>query len=77
MDTSEKKPQRKIKCPQCGLSTIYSSENPHRPFCSERCRIMDLGQWADGTYRIPVNQSPDSNESNELEIPDDDSDNFQ
>ncbi|MBC7467505.1 MAG: DNA gyrase inhibitor YacG [Bdellovibrio sp.] len=42
-----------IKCPTCGLLTIYSSENPSRPFCSERCKLIDLGQWADQTYKIP------------------------
>jgi hypothetical protein len=74
METKEKKPQRKIKCPHCGLSTVYSPENPFRPFCSERCRTFDLGQWADGTYRIPIDQSA---VSNELDIPEDDIDNFQ
>jgi uncharacterized protein len=46
-----------IKCPQCGLLTFYSSENKYRPFCSERCRLIDLGQWADGTYRVPLKQT--------------------
>jgi hypothetical protein len=27
-------------------------DNPHRPFCSERCKLLDLGQWADESYRI-------------------------
>lgn len=45
---------RRIKCPHCGHLTFYSKENPSRPFCSERCRLIDLGQWADGGYRIPV-----------------------
>jgi len=27
-------------------------DNPFRPFCSERCRLMDLGKWASGEYRI-------------------------
>lgn len=42
-----------IKCPSCGLLTVYSSENPSRPFCSARCKLIDLGQWADQTYKIP------------------------
>ena len=33
----------------------YSSENAYRPFCSERCRLIDLGQWASENYRIPDN----------------------
>jgi hypothetical protein len=34
--------------------------NPDRPFCSPRCRLIDLGRWADETYRIPAgNPSPE------------------
>jgi len=33
----------------------YGSNNPSRPFCSERCRLIDLGQWASENYRIPDN----------------------
>lgn len=43
-----------IKCPQCGRLTFYSPENPSRPFCSERCKLIDLGQWASEGYRIPT-----------------------
>ncbi|HWU44582.1 MAG TPA: DNA gyrase inhibitor YacG [Bdellovibrio sp.] len=49
---------REVKCPQCGRFALYSLENPFRPFCSERCRLIDLGEWASESYRIPVqNQS--------------------
>jgi len=41
-----------IKCPQCDTPVSWKG-NPHRPFCSERCRLIDLGSWADETYRIP------------------------
>ncbi len=40
-----------IKCPQCQELSQWQG-NPHRPFCSERCRLIDLGQWADESYRI-------------------------
>jgi uncharacterized protein len=40
-------------CPTCSKETPYEG-NPHRPFCSERCRMADLGRWATGSYRIPV-----------------------
>jgi endogenous inhibitor of DNA gyrase (YacG/DUF329 family) len=40
-----------IKCPQCQKSVAWQ-DNPDRPFCSERCRLLDLGQWADESYRI-------------------------
>jgi endogenous inhibitor of DNA gyrase (YacG/DUF329 family) len=40
-----------IECPQCKKLTEWQ-DNPDRPFCSERCRLIDLGQWADESYRI-------------------------
>jgi len=48
---------RQVKCPQCGKMTVYSLENPSRPFCSERCRLIDLGAWADENYKIPTRNS--------------------
>ncbi|MBC7419585.1 MAG: DNA gyrase inhibitor YacG [Bdellovibrio sp.] len=47
---------REVKCPQCGLLAFYTPENPYRPFCSERCRLIDLGEWASGNYTIPVSK---------------------
>lgn len=44
---------RKVRCPQCKVETIYSPENEFRPFCSERCRLIDLGEWASETFRVP------------------------
>lgn len=52
---------KQIKCPQCGRFTFYSLENPARPFCSERCRLIDLGQWADESYKIPTKINTDLN----------------
>ncbi|MGB4225306.1 MAG: DNA gyrase inhibitor YacG, partial [Candidatus Dechloromonas phosphoritropha] len=45
---------RKVRCPQCGGESIWAPENPWRPFCSERCKQIDLGCWASDSYRIPV-----------------------
>ena len=42
----------KVKCPTCGRETEYSPNNPYRPFCCERCRLIDLGAWADNSYVI-------------------------
>ena len=44
---------RKVQCPRCGAETRYSPENKWRPFCSERCRMIDLGKWAAEEYRMP------------------------
>lgn len=52
---------RKLPCPLCGKAVIWSSENRWRPFCSERCKLIDLGQWASEKYRVPVAKTePDS-----------------
>jgi endogenous inhibitor of DNA gyrase (YacG/DUF329 family) len=40
-----------MKCPICHQETTWQ-DNPNRPFCSERCKLLDLGQWAEGGYRI-------------------------
>lgn len=46
-------PARKVHCPQCNAQMIWSTDNAFRPFCSERCKLIDLGQWATGAYRVP------------------------
>jgi uncharacterized protein len=40
-----------MKCPICREETSWQN-NIYRPFCSERCKMLDLGRWADGEYRI-------------------------
>lgn len=40
-----------VKCPNCGKEAEFEG-NPFRPFCSERCKIIDLGAWVDERYRI-------------------------
>ena len=47
-----------VPCPRCGAPAPYAPENPWRPFCSERCRIIDLGNWASEAYRVPVPIEP-------------------
>jgi uncharacterized protein len=41
-----------VRCPICGAATAWR-DNPQRPFCSSTCRLIDLGGWLDGRYRIP------------------------
>lgn len=43
---------RTVRCPQCGTEVVWA-ETEFRPFCSERCRLIDLGQWLDERYVIP------------------------
>ncbi|AMC35883.1 DNA gyrase inhibitor YacG [Janthinobacterium sp. B9-8] len=50
-------PTFQTKCPSCGKQHTYSTENPSRPFCSERCKLIDLGRWANEEYNIPATPS--------------------
>jgi endogenous inhibitor of DNA gyrase (YacG/DUF329 family) len=52
---------RVVKCPQCGAETKYEG-NEFRPFCSERCKLLDFGAWADERYNIPAETGPLSDE---------------
>ena len=47
-----------VNCPQCNQCIEYSFSNAYRPFCSERCRMIDLGQWANEGYKIPIENNP-------------------
>lgn len=50
---------RMVKCPQCNSPSPYSEANKWRPFCSERCRLIDLGEWASEGYQIAAEPSLD------------------
>jgi len=51
-----------VRCPTCRRETPWEG-NPHRPFCSERCRLLDLAAWADERHRIPGDPVPAAPES--------------
>jgi endogenous inhibitor of DNA gyrase (YacG/DUF329 family) len=51
----------KIRCPICREMTTWE-ENPWRPFCSERCKIKDLGAWASEEYRVPGKKEEEEDE---------------
>lgn len=50
--------RRSVPCPQCGKAVEWVPENLYRPFCSERCKLIDLGAWASEAYRAPVVEDP-------------------
>jgi uncharacterized protein len=58
MATRADKP-RVVRCPACRGDSIYAPTNPYRPFCSERCKNMDLGAWASESFRVPDESPPD------------------
>ncbi len=51
-----------VKCPRCGLEVEFHG-NEYRPFCSERCKLLDFGAWADEEFSIPSgSDSPNEEE---------------
>jgi uncharacterized protein len=60
-----------MRCPLCKRETTYEG-NPYRPFCSKRCKLLDLDNWLEGRYRIPDAPADEDNrgEENPEEGPD-------
>lgn len=48
-----------VDCPTCGKKVTWTEENKYRPFCSERCKQIDLGAWASEKYAIPAVNPPE------------------
>ncbi len=61
---------RVVPCPQCGKAVEWAPESIHRPFCSERCKLIDLGAWASESYRVPTSEAPDADGSPDVPPPD-------
>lgn len=55
-----------VKCPHCRKETPLAG-NPYRPFCSQRCKMIDLGTWADEGYRIPGEKAPQAEDDDSEE----------
>lgn len=45
--------EKQVVCPTCGGDSVYAPSNIFRPFCSERCKNIDLGAWASENFRMP------------------------
>ncbi len=59
-------------CPHCKKPASQATDNDNRPFCSERCQLIDLGAWLDGDYAIAAEKAdsngvPDRRNQNLLE----------
>lgn len=48
-------------CPRCGTKTAWEG-NTSKPFCSERCKLIDLGAWASEEYTLPAESTPFSDQ---------------
>jgi len=57
------------RCPTCRKTAPPRAENAFFPFCSERCKLLDLGKWLSGAYRIPVAPSPEGEEPPPPDLP--------
>jgi endogenous inhibitor of DNA gyrase (YacG/DUF329 family) len=47
-----------VKCPTCRRSVEWSAASLYRPFCSDRCRLIDLGAWLTEKHAIPSDEDP-------------------
>jgi uncharacterized protein len=56
-------PARIVACPTCRKPVHWSDASRYRPFCSERCRLIDLGAWAEEHHRIPAEDLEDTSEA--------------
>jgi endogenous inhibitor of DNA gyrase (YacG/DUF329 family) len=52
-----------VKCPNCGHPVPWTPEQLYKPFCSERCKLIDLGEWAMEEKRIPGESLPLENDN--------------
>jgi uncharacterized protein len=51
---------RQVRCPICSTALEWSEKSAFRPFCSERCKLTDLGAWASDAYRVAAQEESPS-----------------
>lgn len=51
-----------VACPHCGREMNWDTNNRFRPFCSERCKLVDLGKWANEEYRVEQREHDSDNQ---------------
>lgn len=54
-----------VECPTCKSKVVWSAKATWRPFCSERCRLIDLGEWFGEEHRIPGKETPFTEDYND------------
>ena len=57
-----------VDCPTCGAPVEWKATNLNRPFCSDRCKLIDLGAWATDQYRV-AGETPLDNDTDPLNRP--------
>ena len=68
--------QQNITCPNCKKKNTWHPENASRPFCSDRCKLIDLGEWASETRKIPGDPIDPNLSSDDNNGPNDTGDHF-
>ncbi|WP_017443662.1 DNA gyrase inhibitor YacG [Gayadomonas joobiniege] len=58
----------KVTCPTCQKESVWDTSNKFRPFCCERCKLIDLGEWASERNRIPADDKDAFSGMNEFDI---------
>ncbi|HET7526414.1 MAG TPA: DNA gyrase inhibitor YacG [Burkholderiaceae bacterium] len=61
---------RQVPCPTCGRPSAFAPANRWRPFCSERCRSIDLGAWASERFRVARDGSTAGGDEGAIAMPD-------
>ncbi|MGA9852157.1 MAG: DNA gyrase inhibitor YacG [Gammaproteobacteria bacterium] len=54
---------QEVKCPRCGTPVPWTATSEWKPFCSERCRLIDLGNWLLEKHAIPGDTAPDDQDA--------------
>jgi endogenous inhibitor of DNA gyrase (YacG/DUF329 family) len=57
-----------VSCPRCKALCAYAPSNPYRPFCSERCKHLDWGAWANEAYRVEASPPDPDDEAAKHEL---------
>jgi uncharacterized protein len=52
-----------VDCPHCGKPVAWAPDSRWRPFCSERCRLIDLGDWLEERHRLPADDEASSEDA--------------
>lgn len=55
--------QAVVECPHCGKPVPWTEESKWKPFCSDRCRLIDLGDWLAEKHAIATEEAPDQSDS--------------
>jgi uncharacterized protein len=59
-----------VDCPTCGKKVEWTEQSKFRPFCSNRCKQIDLGAWAEEKYSIPAAPATDESNDDDGNLPD-------